>query len=50
MISAFTDADWGSHRNYRRSIGAYVVKIGDGIVGWKINNQSCVALSLPEAE
>ena len=28
------DADWSSYRGDRRSIGAYVVKIGDGAVSW----------------
>jgi hypothetical protein len=34
----------------RRSIGAHVVKTGDGIVTWKSKTQSCVALSSTEVE
>jgi hypothetical protein len=49
-VSAYTDADWGSHSDDRRSIGAYVVMIGDGTVSWKSKKQSCVALSSTEAE
>jgi hypothetical protein len=44
------DADWGSHRDDRRSIGAYIVKIGCGAVSWKSKKQTCVALSSTEAE
>jgi hypothetical protein len=46
-----TDADWGSHTDDRRSIGAHdVVKIGEGVVSWKSKKQTCVALSSTEAE
>jgi hypothetical protein len=44
-ISLFTGADWGSHRNDRRSIRAYIIKIGNGAVSRKSKKQSCVALS-----
>jgi hypothetical protein len=49
-IATFTDADWGSHRDDRHSVGAYLVKIGDGAVSWKSKQQTCVALSSTEAE
>ena len=45
-----TDADWGSHRDDRRSIGAYTIKIGDGVVSLKSKKQPCVTLSSTEAE
>jgi hypothetical protein len=44
------DADWGGDRDDRRSIGAYMVKIGCGTVSWKSKKQGCVALSSTEAE
>jgi hypothetical protein len=50
QIAAFTDADWGSHRDDRRSIGAYIVKMGIRAVSWKSKKQSCVTLSSTEAE
>jgi hypothetical protein len=50
QIAAYTDADWGSHTDDRRSIGAYLVKIGEGVVSWKSKKQTCVALSSTEAE
>jgi transposase InsO family protein len=50
QIAGFTDADWGSDRDDRRSIGAYIIKIGSGAVSWKSKKQTCVALSSTEAE
>ena len=44
QIAVLTDADWGGHRDDRRSIGAYYIKIGDGVVSWKSRKQSCVVL------
>jgi Reverse transcriptase (RNA-dependent DNA polymerase) len=49
-LAVYTDADWGSHQDDRRSVGAYLVKIGDGVVSWKSKKQTCVALSSTEAE
>jgi len=28
-IAAYTDTEWGSHRDDRRSIGAYLIRVGD---------------------
>ena len=42
-VAVFTAADWGSHQDDRRSIGAYLVKIGNGSKKWP-----CVALSSAE--
>ena len=50
QLAVFTNADWGSHRDDRRSVGAYLIKIGDGVVSRKSKKQSCVALSSTEAE
>jgi hypothetical protein len=50
QIGGYTDADWGGDRDDRRSIGAYIVKIGCGAVSWKSKKQTCVALSSTEAE
>jgi hypothetical protein len=35
QIVGFTDADWSSDRDDQHSINAYIVKIGNGAVGWK---------------
>ena len=49
-LNTFTDADWGGDRDDRRSIGAYIVKVGSGAVSWKSKKQTCIALSSTEAE
>ena len=49
-IAVYMDMDWGSHRDDRRSIGAYLISIGDWVVSWKSKKQSCVALSSTETE
>ena len=50
QIAVFTAAHWRSHRGDRRSIGAYHIKIGDGVVSLKSKKQPCVPLSSTEAE
>ena len=50
QIAVFTDADWGSHHDDRRSIGAYTIKIRDGVVSLKSKKQPCVAFSSTKAE
>ncbi len=50
VVAAFTNADWGGDLDDRRSIGVYVLKVGDGAVSWKSKKQTCVALSSTEAE
>jgi hypothetical protein len=50
QIATYTGADLGSHTDDRRSIGAYVVNIGEGVASWKSKKQTCVALSSTEAE
>ena len=35
QIASYTEVDWGSDCDDRRSIGAYVIKIGCGAVSWK---------------
>jgi hypothetical protein len=45
-----TFANHGGCRDTGRSTGAYIVKIGTGIVSWMSKRQSIVALSTTEAE
>ncbi len=49
-IAGYTDSDWGADRDDRKSIGAYVFRIGNAAISWKTKNQSSVALSSVEAE
>ena len=34
-IAGYTDSDWGADRDDRKSIGAYVFRIGDAAISWK---------------
>ena len=44
-IARYTDSDWAGDRDDRKSIGAYIFRLGDGAVSWKSKNQSSVARS-----
>lgn len=47
---AYTDADWGSDTDKRRSCTGYVVNMSNGAISWCSQRQSIVALSTTEAE
>ena len=49
-FTTFSDASHGDCKDSERSTGAYVVKIGTGVVSWMSKRQSIVALSTTEAE
>lgn len=49
-LAGFTDSDWGGNQDDRKSISAYVFRLGDGAVSWKTKKQNSVALSSVEAE
>jgi len=49
-IATYTDTDRWGHRDDLRSIGAYLIRIGDGLVSRKSKKQSCVALLSTETE
>jgi hypothetical protein len=50
QLTGFTDADWGSCLETRRSIGAYIFTLGHGPVTWMSKKQLTVARSSTEAE
>lgn len=50
QMIAYTDADWASDIDKRRSCTGLVVNIADGAVSWMSKRQSTVALSSTEAE
>lgn len=49
-LICFTDADWGSDANDRKSYTGYVLFMGGGPIAWESRKQSVVALSSMEAE
>ncbi|GLB40854.1 putative mitochondrial protein [Lyophyllum shimeji] len=49
-LSGFTDSDWASCLDTRRSIGGYTWNLGSGTVSWAARKQKTVAASSCEAE
>ena len=49
VLEGYTDADWANDRENRRSVGAYIFKLG-GLVSWQSKKQSIIATSTLESE
>ncbi|XP_076906725.1 putative F-box/FBD/LRR-repeat protein At4g13965 [Bidens hawaiensis] len=49
-LIGFSDSDWASCVDDRKSISAYAFSLGSGVVSWCSKKQSTVALSSTEAE
>ena len=49
-VVGYSDADWASDVNTRRSTSGYVFQINESTVSWSSKRQSCVARSSTEAE
>ena len=49
-LHLFSDADWGSNTDDRRSISGYISTLSGGAVTWQSKKQPTVALSSMEAE
>lgn len=45
-----SDADWAGDKNDRKSTSGYCFTLSSGLISWRTNKQSCVALSTAEAE
>jgi hypothetical protein len=50
LFTTYSDANHGGCKDTGRSTGAYIVKMGTGVVSWMSKRQSIVALSTTEAE
>ena len=50
LFTTYLDANHEVCKDTGRSTGAYIVKIGTGVVSWMSKHQSIVALSTTEAE
>ncbi|XP_070013543.1 secreted RxLR effector protein 161-like [Nicotiana sylvestris] len=49
-LRGYTDADWASDRNDRKSTFGYTFLLNSGAISWKRKKQTCTALSTMEAE
>ncbi|KAL3633341.1 hypothetical protein CASFOL_022868 [Castilleja foliolosa] len=49
-ITGFSDSDWATDVDDRRSVSGYCVFVGDNIVSWSSKKQGCVSRSSTEAE
>ena len=49
-VIGYSDADWASNPNDRKSISGYVFMLGGGAITWSSKKQNVVALSSAEAE
>ena len=49
-IVGWTDSDWASNVDSRRSVGGFVFDVAGGCVSWSLKKQVSVATSLVEAE
>src|ERR1700678_4784584 len=47
---AYSDADWGSDQNDRKSISGYIFIMSAGPISWQSKKQPMIALSSMEAE
>ena len=49
-LIAYSDADWGSDPDDRRSTSGYCIYLGDNLINWSSNKQSVVSKSSTELE
>ncbi|KAH9769651.1 retrovirus-related pol polyprotein from transposon RE1 [Citrus sinensis] len=49
-LSAFSDADWGSDLDDRKSVGGYCIYLGNNLISWSSKKQPIVSRSTAESE
>jgi hypothetical protein len=49
-LTGYSDADWDSNKDERKSTSGYAFILGGGAVSWCSKKQSCIALSTMESE
>lgn len=48
-LSAFSNSDWATDLNTRRSVIGYIVFLGNNPISWQSKKQSSVSMSFTEA-
>ena len=49
-MSGYSDADWGSDLDERKSASGYAFLLNNGAITWSSKKQPCIALSIMEVE
>lgn len=49
-LKGFTDADWATDKNDRKSVSGSIIFYGENPISWFAKKQNCVAMSTAEAE
>lgn len=50
QLEAYSDADWASCPNTRRSVSGWCMFLGSSLISWKSKKQACVSKSSTESE
>jgi hypothetical protein len=50
QLEAYSDADWASCPNTRRSVSGWCMFLGSSFISWKSKKQACVSKSSTESE